>query len=507
MKAHIPSFVLVASLACLAALPEGVSGQRTPASLTLDVALAEALTNNPTLLSTRNQEALARADIRNSRGDLLPSATVSSSVSWQGQGEQRFGSVTLGQLGVQDQQSFYFSSYQLGLGFELDGSRILAPGRAQMAWDARQARVREGEDRVRLEVTRAYLEVLRQVEEVRLAQSETDRAQQNWRLVEAQRDVGLATDLEASQAQVGLGRSEVNQVRASAALHQATATLLALMGWDPTIPVELTTRFQLFPVAAAEDALLEMAMSGNPSLAAGRLEEDVASREVTMARTAYLPSVSVQASWSGFTRRAGSTQLLIDQANAQSQQQVEQCQWQNEIYSRLANPIPAQNCSLLRLSPDQQRGLAASNEAFPFDFTRQPPQALLSLSLPIFQGFTRSRRVEGARLELDNARLRIRDEELQLRRDITSGVTWARAAYQTASLEERNRNVAEQQLNLAREQFRVGAVDFLQLLEAEAVKARADREWLAAVFAFHDTLASLEAVVGAPIRSILGETP
>jgi outer membrane protein TolC len=61
--------------------------------------------------------------------------------------------------------------------------------------------------------------------------------------------------------------------------------------------------------------------------------------------------------------------------------------------------------------------------------------------------------------------------------------------------------LAEDQLRLARERYRVGAATFLELRDAETVKARADREYLNAVYAFHTGLAQLEAAVGRSLRN------
>jgi outer membrane protein TolC len=61
--------------------------------------------------------------------------------------------------------------------------------------------------------------------------------------------------------------------------------------------------------------------------------------------------------------------------------------------------------------------------------------------------------------------------------------------------------VAAEQLRLARERYQLGSTSFLELVEAETVKAQADRERVAAVFAYHDAVAALEAVVGTPLRN------
>ena len=76
-----------------------------------------------------------------------------------------------------------------------------------------------------------------------------------------------------------------------------------------------------------------------------------------------------------------------------------------------------------------------------------------------------------------------------------------RTAYEAALIEEENQVWADEQLRLAQERYRLGLATFLELVEAETVKAGADRDRLAAIFAYHDNLASLESVVGTSLRT------
>ena len=107
-----------------------------------------------------------------------------------------------------------------------------------------------------------------------------------------------------------------------------------------------------------------------------------------------------------------------------------------------------------------------------------------------------TRRADGA----DRARFTLRTG-LALRADLLAGLSAVRTAFETARLEDRNQALADEQLRLAQEQYRVGLVSFLELVEAETVKAQADRERLAAIYQYHDSLANLEAVVGQPLRA------
>ena len=88
-----------------------------------------------------------------------------------------------------------------------------------------------------------------------------------------------------------------------------------------------------------------------------------------------------------------------------------------------------------------------------------------------------------------------------MRADIESRLAILRTAYQTALIEERNQALADEQLRLARERYRLDLSGFLELVEAETVKARADRERIFSIFTYHDAIADLEAVVGTPLRN------
>ena len=73
-------------------------------------------------------------------------------------------------------------------------------------------------------------------------------------------------------------------------------------------------------------------------------------------------------------------------------------------------------------------------------------------------------------------------------------------ARQSVDLEETNRSLAHEQLELARERYRLGAASFIELQDAETVTARADRAYVDAVYAFHEAIAALESAVGRPLR-------
>ena len=60
--------------------------------------------------------------------------------------------------------------------------------------------------------------------------------------------------------------------------------------------------------------------------------------------------------------------------------------------------------------------------------------------------------------------------------------------------------LAQEELRLAQERFRFGAASSIEVTDAQTNLAQAEQDLINAVYNFHRTLASLEALVGRPLR-------
>jgi outer membrane protein len=484
-------------------LPAVLGAQSAPGALSLEDALATALASNPRYLATRNDPSLSEWDVRAAYGQYLPTVSAGSSLSWQGgSGQQLIGGLTQAQLGVGSQPSYYISSYNFRIGHQLSYSTLLEPSRARATREATTAQVDAAGVTLGTEVTRAYLEVLRQQEQVALAKQQLERVRFDLRMARGRAEVGAGTQLDVMQAELQVGRSEVSVLQAENAEQTARLRLFQQMGVEGSgaAAVTLTTTFGLEQPTWELEPLYTLALDQNPLLRARRSTAEASRVGVKMARSAYYPSLSLSWGISGFARQASNTDFLIAQAQNSVANQAATCQFQNEIYRRLADPLPLLDCGRFSFTDEMRTSVVAGNQAFPFDFTRQPPSASLNISVPIFPGLSRERQLESARLQREDAEYQVREQELALRSDLAVGLGAVRTAYQSALLEERNQVVADEQLRLARERYQLGAITFIDLVDAETVKAQADRQRLAAIYAYHDAITSLEAVVGAPLR-------
>ncbi|MFC1574936.1 TolC family protein [Gemmatimonadota bacterium] len=493
---------LLVALVGLLVFPPGAPGQeQVPGNLSLDEAIQIARRNNPLLQADLNNLEVSDWNIKAAYGALIPSASVSSRLSWQGSGEQQVGSITLSELGFGNQPSYYFSSYSAGLSYGLDGRVFLALPQARADREATLAQGQASQAQIVFVITQNYLDILRQEEALALARQELERARGNLRLAQGRLEVGSGTPLDTRQAEVAVGRARVSVLVSENAVRTAKFRLAQQMGLDPQDGFRLSSTFELVDPEWGDDELIEIALEMNPSLRGLRAALETQEYSVKMARAAYFPSLSFSVGTSGFAREASDPGFLVGQAQLGSLGQIAQCEAMNELYRRLADPLPGSDCSRYLFTEAERKSIVNRNNAFPFDFTRQPPSAGVSISLPIFQGFQRQRNLETARIAQEDSRHQVRSSELALKADLASGLANLQTAHAAALIEDENQVWADEALRLAQERYRLGLATFLELVEAETVKASADRERLAAIFAYHDALASLESLVGTSLRT------
>jgi len=488
------------------ALAQDPATPREPAAtLTLEEALQLARRNNPAYLSTRNDAGVADWEVREAYGRLLPGANSSMSFQWQDAGTPRLGIFTGEDFGFGSTTDYYSSSYSLGLSYQVSGATLLGPSQAKASRRATDANIDAAAFDLDASVTRQYLAVLRSQEGVTLAEAELQRARENERLATARVVVGQAIPLEGRQAAVDVGRAEVALLQARNLVQTDRLRLIQQLGIELDRDVVLTDTFRVADIPWELESLIAQAMTSQPGLQAARASQQAASTGVKVARTAYLPSLSMSAGFSGYTRQAGDADYLVQQARSSIESQASSCQLLNSISSGLSTPLPGTpaDCSGFVLTQAQEERIRSNNEVFPFDFTREPLGVSLQVSLPVFQGFTRERQVEQARAQEQDARHQLRSNELMVRTEVSTAYLNLQTARQTVALEERNRTLADDQLRLARERYRLGAGSFMELQDAEAVKARADRAYIDAVYDFHESLATLEANSGLSLRPYL----
>jgi outer membrane protein len=483
------------------AIPPGSS-----VSLSLDEALRQARAHSPVYRQTLNNAAPARWGVRNAYGSLLPSITASSDVGYTGSGESNFG----GGL-VLPTSAFLTSAYSLGLEWQLSGRALTAPAQQKALQRATDEDISGAGVALTSEISTQYLNTLQAAAQVQVARQQVKRNEDFLALARARHQVGQATLLDVRQAEVTKATSDVALLRAVQAENEAKLDLLRRMGVEPPVPIEQIVLSDSFSVSTPDfqlDSLLALADQHNPVLRSLQAREHAADLDVRAAKADFLPSLSLRAGWSGFTQQFTNENLLLQQTLTDAQSRAADCQFDNSVKAALSLGGEVSNCyssnglvdgGATLLDPVAQQ-IRNDNSVFPFHYTGQPFGANLTLSLPIFTGFSRSLRLSQARAQQDDADEEVRARRLAVRSEVHARYLALNTFFQAIAVQVASREAARDQLRLAQERYRLGAGSALEVSDAQNAVQQAEGDYVTAVYDYHKAIAALEAAVGRSLR-------
>jgi outer membrane protein len=475
------------------------------ASLTLGEAVQQAQRNSPAYRQALNNAGPARWAVRNAYGQFIPQAQVSGGVDYTGSGQSQFGAF------FNQTSPFWGSNYQLGLQWQLSGTVLAGPAQQKALQRAVEQDIDGAGVNLRFDVTTQYLTAAAAVAQTEVAREQVRRNAEFLRLARARYQVGQATLLDVRQAEATQGTSEVSLLRAYQAENEAKLELFRRMGVVPPATIEQVALTDSFPVSEPTyrlDDLLRLAEDQNPSLRSLRERQTAAGAAVRAARSEYYPTLTARAAWSGFTQQYTDVNSLIGQQLSSAQSSAAQCQFNNQVRDGLNLGGTTPDCfTSFGLDPSGTRLLGAAeqtirnrNSVFPFDFTGQPFQATLTLSLPIFTGFGRSLRLAQARANQEDAEENVRANALQVRASVQGRYLALQTSYKAIGIQESSRAAAREQLRLAQDRYRVGLGTALDVTDAQTAVQRAEGDYINAVYEYHRAIAALEAAVGRPLR-------
>jgi outer membrane protein TolC len=511
------SLVLVLAPARLAAqaVPQIPLDRPAPkVTVSLAEALGQARANSPAYRQVLNDAGPAGVAVRNAYGKLLPTFGVGGNVGYSGDGKSTFGGETFNQV-----SAAVTSGYGMQLDLNISGSTILGPGTQKANQRAVEEDILSAGIGLNNDITAQYLSVLQAAAQADVARQQVRRNSEFLELAKARFQVGQATLLDVRQAEVTKGQSEVQLLQAVQTENEAKIELVRRMGVELPVPVSemaLSDSFALSEPRYDLQMLLKTADEENPTLRALRAREDASRASARSAKSQYLPSLSASAVWQGYTQEFTNTGLLLNGQVASAKVRAANCTFQNDLIGALpGGGIPGYpnggqvpDCKSFAgldatgeaLNPELEQALLARNNVWPLDFNNQPFRANLQISVPIFQGFSRNLDVARANAAREDAEETTRARRLQVLSDVQARYLGLQAAWQATAVQSSNRSAAREQLQLAQERFRLGSGNALEVTDAQAAVARAEGDYVNAVYAYHKAIAALEYAVGRPLR-------
>lgn len=413
--------------------------------LTLEAALAQALTTNPRLDVARSGIAAAQARKRGAKAEGMPQAGVS--VAGTAQGPTRSlpggGSLTPGR--------------QLEAGADLSvplytGGRVKAGKKgAASAEQAALARVDAEAQRVVLDVTGAYLDTLDAQRQIDLATDLTRLNQERLRIGRVRVAAGVGAPFEVTEAEADLAESIQREIDARARVRHSAAMLNTLLGQPVETPLQLTLVEGTAPLPG-----------GDPALPQGL--DAAQARELAKER----PDLRA------LRNDVRTAEAGVDSARA------------------ARRPFVALGGSLLRRIPETLLG--------GFAWTLGT-----SLVQSVFDGGRSRAQVEAARAERQRAGAVLASAERDVEAEVEQARVGLEAAEKRLGAEEQRIKAATEALAVARQRVQAGVSAGVEAVEAETVLTRARTSAETARFQVYRARVQLTYLIGrAYPQSLLG---
>ena len=481
----------------LAVCPALAGAQSVPASLSLADAIALARDNNPAYRQTLATRTASLWNARSAWANLLiPTATASGTIGYSGPGSQNFLATNFSQP-----VSTSSSQYSLNLDWQLNGQVLAGPGLQHANADAVDADIVGARATLVNNVTQQYLTALQSRDNEAVAEKQLESTDEALKLAQAKYAVGSGTLLDVRQAQVARGQAEVALLQAQTDVQVQKLRLFEQMGVTAPVDIKTVQLSDSFPVSAPHwtlDDLLAAAQAQNPQLQALESRASASKWAVRAATASYGPSVNLSAGWSGFTQRFNNLDPIITNAQLASNQNFLACQDNNVIRTNAG--LAPEDCSGLLFGAAQKQQIIDQNSQYPFNFTRQPFSARLTISIPLWSNFQQPIQVSQAKANQEQADQAARAQSLALRTLVQNGYLTLETAYQTIAIQDTNRTAAQEGLKLATDRYRVGSGTFLDVVNAQVAAIKAETDYVTAVYNYHKARAALEAAVGRPLN-------
>ncbi len=396
------------------------SGRAARSAMTLQDALRIALANNPTIESADASYASAKAARWADYGAFLPSVSVSGSASRTSFTTSSFlspeGSPQVIDPPLEDVSKSNSGSLTLRLPvFSPERITDAKAGASQLV--AARLRLSAAEAAVVRDVRRAYLEALKQQRLLEVADRQRVARGQDLEVTERRYRIAAASRSDLLGAQIDLSDAELRYLDAETGLASARRDLRVQLA-QPSEDFE-SGSVSLVDIEDAPDAseldpaaLAASAMQANPTLLALEQDERAASAALWSAKAAWLPSVDVS------------------------------------------------------LSFGRSRSLAESQSLFSFEPANTRTTFSITGSWTLFDNFSRKASNAQANRSLRQARADLTRERLNLERDIRDLVSDLQRRHRRLAVLTRNQELADERLELAREQYRLGSIPYFNLQQA-----------------------------------------
>jgi outer membrane protein TolC len=187
--------------------------------------------------------------------------------------------------------------FMLGQSFPGRGKRQLRTDIAQSDAELAKNQLEAARLRVRVEVRKAFFDMLHAQDESRIHDQHVGIAQQAIEAARIKYTVGKIPQVEVLKAQVALTRLAEHMIRFERDAEVARAHLNTLMGRQPETPLAVRGEYSIATSLPSPETLITTAMKERPDLIAAAADVEKSGKEQDLAKKAMVPDFSVSAGY------------------------------------------------------------------------------------------------------------------------------------------------------------------------------------------------------------------
>ncbi len=428
MRATLRVFVLL--LLTGAAFPQE--------TLTLDEAINIALQRNSSLQTAINNLRTYESGLTASYGNLLPSLSASGSWGWQ-RNEDAGTSYNIGGIVFDVPPSKTENrNYSVNANANwtlFDGlANIAQVSQSENDLEAAKLSLERLKQDVVFQTVSLFYDVINSKQLLTVAQEDLLREQKNFETISERNKLGAVTLADVYAQQVNLGNAELAEIRAKNNLETSKTDLLYYLGLEVlkeyNFPDDFTVEeLDMIKSRIAQQyddvpVLISEAMNNRFDYKSALLQVESAEDGITIARSGHFPRLTNSYGFSSFANKPGN---LFD----------------SKSYS-----------------------------------------VGLTLSIPIFSGFSVNDRVEIATVNAMNREVQLTDLERDIKRNIQKTYLDLQAAEKSLNVSEKNVEAADENLKIEEEKYNLGSSRLLDVLVARTNYTNARTNYINAQFAY-----------------------
>lgn len=423
---------LLVTAVALVMAPGLLDAQVKPDSMSLEEVVRRALEVSPAIVQATSSVSAAASTERVALGAYLPSLSVSSGAGLAS--TERFNPTT--NTTVTGSNDSYSAGLSAGIDVFTGGRRGAERARAAAVTDAAEASLTERRFAVTLAAKQAFFNVAKAGELAQVAQTRLQRADEGLNAAERRLQVGSATRSDVLRAR--LEQTNAKQALLSAQSEQRTAAfaLGRTVGSEVPVYAKPVQDFGPRPLALGAEEMMRIVVAAAPAVLAAQANYEASRASASAARAQYLPTIRLSGGYDWFNQTAA-----FDGGNLS---------WSTRV----------------------------------------------SLSYPLFNGFTREDNIARAEIGARNAAATSADARLAARADFERVKNALDLAAEQVALSGQAVEVAQEDLRVQEERYRLGMSTILDRITSQVNLMDAENDEVAARYDYEIARAQLEALIG-----------